>query len=97
MVHAIEDANLSHMGKGIFQHGNAHAGVASCATCHGANAHGTESLPRLAGQHAGYTETQLKQFHKRERTNDNAVVHGIASKLNQLEIKAVAADLSGLR
>ena len=37
--------------------------------------HGTDTLPRLAGQHAQYTENQLKPFNKRERTNDNAVMH----------------------
>ena len=59
--------------------------------------HGTETLPRLAGQHAQYTENQLKAFNKRERTNDNAVMHGIASKLTELELKAVASYISGLQ
>jgi cytochrome c553 len=52
--------------------------------------------PRLAGQHAQYTENQLKTFDKRERTNDNAVMHAIASKLSELERKAVSAYISGL-
>ena len=65
--------------------------MASCATCHGAYAHGSQTLPRLAGQHAQYTENQLRQFNKRERTNDNAVMHGIANKLSELELRAVAA------
>ena len=47
----------------------------ACAGCHGAKGGGTETLPRLAGQHAQYTENQLKAFNKRERTNDNAVMH----------------------
>ena len=97
VIHAIDDADLAQMGKFIFQRGNPYSGVASCATCHGANAHGSEALPRLAGQHAQYTENQLKQFNRRERTNDNAVMHGIASKLTELELKAVAAYLSGLQ
>ncbi len=97
VVHAIDDADLAGMGKFIFQRGNPYSGVASCATCHGASAHGTDALPRLAGQHAQYTENQLKQFNKRERTNDNAVMHGIASKLTELELKAVAAYISGLQ
>ena len=71
--------------------------MAACATCHGSDAHGTTSLPRLAGQHAQYTENQLKQFNTRERNNDNAVMHGIASKLTELELKAVSAYLSGLK
>lgn len=95
--HAIADPDLAQMGRFIYMRGNPYSGVASCATCHGANAHGSESLPRLAGQHAQYTENQLKQFNTRERTNDNAVMHGIASKLTELELKAVAAYLSGLQ
>ena len=95
--HAIADPDLAQMGRFIYMRGNPYSGVASCATCHGANAHGSESLPRLAGQHAQYTENQRKQLKTRARTNDNAVMHGIASKLTELELKAVAAYLSGLQ
>ena len=95
--HTIEDGELAQMGRFIFVRGNPYSGVAACATCHGNDAHGSESLPRLAGQHAQYTENQLKQFNKRERTNDNAVMHGIASKLTELELKAVASYISGLK
>jgi cytochrome c553 len=97
MGYDVPDPDLAQMGRFIFLRGNPYSGVASCATCHGANAHGTETLPRLAGQHAQYTENQLKQFNTRERTNDNAVMHGIASKLTELELKAVSAYISGLR
>lgn len=97
MGHVIDDSELAQVGGFIFKRGNPYSGVASCATCHGKDAHGSETLPRLAGQHAQYTENQLKQFNKRERTNDNAVMHGIASKLSELELKAVAAYISGLK
>lgn len=96
-VHELQDPELAQVGRFVYLRGNPWTGVASCATCHGANAQGSETLPRLAGQHAQYTENQLKSFTKRERTNDNAVMHGIASKLSELETKAVAAYLSGLR
>ncbi|MBL8288836.1 MAG: cytochrome c4 [Rubrivivax sp.] len=96
-AHAVEDPELAGMGRYIFNRGNPFSGVAACSTCHGAAGHGTETLPRLAGQHALYTENQLKQFNKRERTNDNAVMHAIASKLTELEMKAVAAYISGLK
>ena len=96
-VHTVDDPELAGMGRYIFNRGNPFSGVAACATCHGAAGHGTETLPRLAGQHALYTENQLKQFNKRERTNDNAVMHAIASKLTELEMKAVAAYISGLK
>ena len=60
------------------------------------NGHGTEQLPRLAGQVPRYIEDQLRSFNKRERTNDNAIMHSIASKLTELEIKGVAMYISSL-
>jgi cytochrome c553 len=95
--HAVEDADLAGVGRFVYFRGNPWAGVAACATCHGPDAHGSATLPRLAGQHALYTENQIKAFNKRERTNDNAVMHAIAAKLSELEMKAVAAYLSGLK
>ena len=89
--HAVTDPDLAQMGRFIFLRGNPYSGVAACSTCHGANGHGTDALPRLAGQHAQYTENQLKQFNARERTNDNAVMHAVAAKLTELELKAVAS------
>jgi len=90
-----KDAALAAMGQYIYQHGNKYSGVAACASCHGEAALGTTNLPRLAGQFARYTEGQLKQFNQRERTNDNAVMHAIASKMTALEMAAVAEYLSG--
>lgn len=97
IVHAVADPELAQVGRFVYARGNPYSGVPACATCHGPLGHGTETLPRLAGQHAQYTENQLKQFNNRERTNDNAVMHGIAAKLSELEAKAVAAYLSGLK
>jgi cytochrome c553 len=96
-VHTIDDPELALMGRFIYQRGNPYSGVAACAGCHGSGGGGTATLPRLAGQHAQYTENQLKAFNRRERTNDNAVMHGIASKLTELEMKAVASYISGLK
>ncbi len=96
-VHAVEDADLAQVGRFVYLRGNPYSGVAACSTCHGPTGQGSDTLPRLAGQHAQYTENQLKQFNKRERTNDNAVMHAIASKLSELEVKAVASYLSGLK
>ena len=90
-----KDPGLAAVGKYIYHNGNKFSGLAACASCHGAEAKGTTALPRLAGQYSGYTETQLKQFHQRERTNDNAVMHAIASKMSPLEMAAVAEYLSG--
>ncbi|MBL8471990.1 MAG: cytochrome c4 [Rhodocyclaceae bacterium] len=94
---AQADKELAAVGAYIFTKGNTFSGVSACASCHGPNGHGTAVLPRLAGQQSAYIEAQLKQFNKRERTNDNLVMHSIASKLTELEIHAVAEYVSGLQ
>lgn len=90
------DPELLAVGRFIFNRGNSFTGLPACATCHGAKGLGTPQLPRLAGQHPRYIEDQLKQFNKRERTNDNAVMHTIASKLSELETHAVAEYIATL-
>ena len=96
-AHPVADAELAQVGRYIYLRGNPDSGVPACASCHGEAGQGTETLPRLAGQHARYTEKQLKLFDKRERTNDNAVMHAVASRLTELEVKAVASYVSGLK
>lgn len=91
------DVDLAGVGKYIFTRGNSYSGVAACASCHGPKGYGTEQLPRLAGQHPAYIETQLKEFNKRARTNDNSIMHSIASKLTELETRAVSVYIGGLQ
>ncbi len=92
----VADEELHAVGKFIYHRGNQFSGLPSCASCHGVKGHGTPQLPRLAGQHPRYTEEQIKQFNKRERTNDNAVMHTVASKMSELERHAVAQYISAL-
>lgn len=92
----VTDEELHAVGKFIYHRGNQFSGLPSCASCHGVKGHGTPQLPRLAGQHPRYTEEQIKQFNKRERTNDNAVMHTVASKMSELERHAVAQYISAL-
>ncbi len=94
--YTIREEDLGAVGRYIYHKGNSFSGVAACASCHGPKGDGTVQLPRVAGQHAAYIEGQLKEFNKRERTNDNAVMHAIASKLTELEVKAVSLYLSGM-
>lgn len=92
----VEDAGLAAIGAFIFSRGNEYSGVAACASCHGDKGLGTSALPRLAGQVPQYIERQLRSFNTRARTNDNAIMHSIASKLTELEIKGVALYISSL-
>ena len=92
---AVKDPELANVGRYIFSNGNKYSGVPACMSCHGKDGLGTANLPRLAGQYASYIETQLKLFGQRERTNDNAVMHSIVSKMSPLEMAAVAEYISG--
>ncbi|MCB2016211.1 MAG: c-type cytochrome [Hydrogenophaga sp.] len=91
---APKDPQLALMGQYIYLHGNKYSGVPACVSCHGPDAQGAANLPRLAGQFSGYVHNQLKSFNKRERTNDNAVMHAVAEKMTELEMAAVAEFVS---
>lgn len=95
-VRPVKDGELVAVGKYVFNRGNQFTGLPACASCHGAKGLGTPQLPRLAGQHPRYIEDQLKQFNSRERNNDNAIMHTVASKLSELERHAVAEYIATL-
>jgi cytochrome c553 len=94
--HPVTDARLAAQGMVVYRQGGTATEVAACIGCHGERGHGSEQLPRLAGQVAGYLAAQLKSFGARVRTNDNAVMHTIAARMTEQEIRAVAEYLSGL-
>lgn len=87
------------MGQKLWRGGNLSKGIAACASCHGATGAGMPAqFPRLAGQHADYTEGQLKAFRAGERNNDpGGMMHSIANKMTDAEIRAVADYVAGLR
>ena len=89
-----KEPQLAAMGRYIYHNGNKFSGVPACASCHGTAAEGAANLPRLATQFSGYIHTQLKSFNKRERTNDNVVMHVVAEKMTELEMAAVAEYVS---
>jgi cytochrome c553 len=89
-----KDPQLAAMGRYVYHNGNKFSGVPACVSCHGMNAEGAANLPRLATQFSGYIHTQLKSFNKRDRTNDNAVMHVVAEKMTELEMAAVAEYVS---
>lgn len=97
LSHRVRDKSLAAVGEYIFHKGNKYSGIEACASCHGEKGAGTKALPRLAGQHKRYVSSQLEEFNSRKRTNDNAIMHSIASKLTELEREAVALYVSGLR
>jgi cytochrome c553 len=78
-------------GREIYEHGIAAEGVPACSSCHGADGHGTQDFPRLAGQHAQYILKQLGSFQSNMRKV--AIMHGVAQNLRLPEMESVAAFL----
>lgn len=87
------------LGKKLYRAGDASRGIAACASCHGPTGAGNPAakFPALAGQHAKYTIKALKDFSLSKRTNDTAsMMRGVAGKMKDSEMKAVAEFISGL-
>ena len=85
------------LGEKIYRGGIADRQIAACAGCHGPNGSGMPAqYPRLSGQHADYTASQLTQFRDGVRKN-NLQMTQVAAKLNDREIKAVSDYIAGLR
>ena len=90
---------LAALGQKIYRGGNAASGMPACAGCHGPTGAGIPSqYPRIAGQFAEYLEAQLKAFRAGTRANDpNGMMRGVAVRMNDREIQAVAEYVAGLR
>jgi len=85
------------LGEKIWRGGIADRKVPACAGCHSPNGAGIPAqYPRMAGQHADYTQSQLIAFRSGLRAN-NVQMTGIAAKMNDAEIAAVSDYVAGLR
>ncbi len=96
---AASDKELAALGQKIWRGGIAEKNVAACAGCHGPDGAGIPGqYPRLAGQFAEYVDAQLKLFRAGARANDpNGMMRGVAARMSDAEIKAVAEYAAGLR
>lgn len=94
-----KDKKLVEQGQKIWRGGNSATGVAACAGCHGPDGAGIPNqYPRLSGQFAEYVEAQLKAFKAGARANDpNGMMRGVAARMTDAEIRAVAEYAAGLR
>ena len=85
------------LGERIYRGGLADRNIAACAGCHSPNGAGIPAqYPRLSGQHADYTASQLVSFRDGVRKN-SLQMSQVAAKLNDREIRAVADYIAGLR
>ena len=92
-----KDKDLVALGERIYRGGIADRNIAACAGCHSPNGAGMPAqYPRLSGQHADYTATQLIAFRDGKRANSLQMTQ-VAAKLNDKEIKAVSDYIAGLR
>lgn len=96
---AAKSAETLALGRNIWRGGDSTKGLPACAACHGAAGAGLPAVyPRLAGQYAEYTEAQLRAFRAGERRNDaNRMMQTIAGRMSDVEIRAVADYIAGLR
>jgi cytochrome c553 len=87
------------LGEKIYRGGIAEKGIAACAGCHGPAGAGVPSqYPRLGGQFADYTKAQLAAFRSGERKNDPlGPMRGVAAKMSDKEIEAVADYIAGMK
>lgn len=91
-----KNKELVALGEKIYRGGIAERMIPACAACHSPTGAGIPAqYPRLAGQHADYTEAQLVAFRSGARQN-SVPMTGVAAKLNDREIKAVADYIAGL-
>lgn len=92
-----KEKELVTLGERIYRGGIADRQVPACAGCHSPNGAGIPAqYPRLSGQHADYTQTQLTAFRDGVRKNSEQMTQ-VAAKLNDREIKAVSDYIAGLR
>ena len=100
-----KDKDLVALGERIYRGGIPDRQIAACAGCHSPNGAGIPAqYPRMSGQHADYTEAQLKAFRVGAadakdggaRLNSTPM-RDVAAKMNDREIKAVSDYIAGLR
>jgi cytochrome c553 len=95
------DADQVALGSELYRNGNHERGIPACMGCHGPAGQGIAAAgyPMIAGQHASYIADQLRNFSAGSRNNDGEgrAMRGVAERLNETEIKALASYIEGLR
>lgn len=93
------DESLLELGKKIYLGGNLENTVPACSSCHLVTGQGIPPhYPRLTGQHAAYTLSQLQAFRHGTRSNDiNQSMQTVVSRMSVKEMKAVSEYISTLK
>lgn len=95
---ARPDEKVLASGAALALRGDWTKGLPGCVQCHGPGGQGVGvSFPKLAGQSAAYIAGQLKAGQEGKRANGPLnLMTGVAAKLDDSQIAAVAAYYSGL-
>jgi cytochrome c553 len=98
----VADEATVEAGERLYRAGNSETGVPACMACHGPAGKGNPlaGYPVLAGQHAVYSANILKRFRSGENWGEkdapSHVMNGVAARLTDAEIQAVASYIEGL-
>ncbi|MES9823632.1 MAG: c-type cytochrome [Candidatus Thiodiazotropha endolucinida] len=71
--------------------------IDACVKCHGENGRGQEGYARLAGQRHDYVVKMLKEFRDRTGKRTNVWMSGVAIRLSDKDMDAVATYLANLK
>jgi cytochrome c553 len=83
-------------GRAVFMGGVPASGVPACIACHGPDALGSDTYPRLNGQHADYIAKQLAVFQRTDQRPEGAVMKVVAHGLTPEAVDDVAAYLQAM-
>lgn len=96
----VANPDLVAIAEPIWRGGKAEQGVPACSACHGPAGVGNAAAlyPRVAGQHAQYSATALREYRdgKRGGTVQASMMSQVAQGLSDEEIEALASYMSGL-
>lgn len=87
-------------GEKLFRGGDVARGIPACIACHGPQGRGNApaGYPALRAQQGVYTFNQLQAYASGARTSSgNEIMQGIASRLTDEEMRALASYTQGLR
>jgi cytochrome c553 len=87
-------------GSNLYRNGNLASAVSACIACHGPFGEGNKpaSFPALKSQHADYLIKTLNDFKSGSRSNNpENIMHMIAKKMTDEEIKAVSYRISMMK
>ena len=95
-VRAPQDPALAAKGKSIYENGVPERDILGCMGCHGPNAEGIHTFPRLAGQHRDYLaircSSTTRQFNGQLRESE--IMHRFTQNITEDEIAAVTEYLA---